>query len=88
MKKVIAILITLVMLMFCGCSNTKVESEQNTGTSMFVLVERGDNWDVVYHRETKVMYAISRGLYNHGTFCQLVNQDGTPMLWEGGDGNG
>ena len=35
-------------------------------------------------RETKVMYAISLGVYNSGTFCQLVNQDGTPMLWEGG----
>lgn len=84
MKKVIAILITLVMLMFCGCMGTKVEYEQTAETSMFVVVEQEALWYVVYHRETKVMYAVSRGAYNSGNFCLLVNQDGTPMLWEGG----
>jgi hypothetical protein len=83
MKRFLALLIVLVMLMFCGCTKSNVEYEQTAEKSMFVVVERGNDWDIVYHRETKVMYAISRGPYNHGTFCQLVNQDGTPMLWEG-----
>ena len=87
MKKVIAILITLAMLMFCGCAQTNVEFEQTAEKSMFVVVEQGALWYVVYHRETKVMYAISRGVYNSGTFCLLVNPDGTPMVWEGGGGN-
>lgn len=34
---------------------------------------------------TKVMYAISDGAHNYGNFTLLVNADGTPMLYEGGD---
>lgn len=32
-----------------------------------------------------IMYAISDGYYNHGTFTVLLNPDGTPMLWESED---
>ncbi|MBQ6281491.1 MAG: hypothetical protein IJK69_05490 [Oscillospiraceae bacterium] len=88
MKRFLALLTVLVMLMFCGCTKAKVEYEQATGTSMFIVVEKGSFWDVVYHRETKVMYAISRGAYNSGNLCLLVNPDGTPMLWEGGGEDG
>lgn len=84
MKRFLALLTVLVMLLFCGCAQTNVEYEQTTETSMFVVVEQGTLWYVVYHRETKVMYAISRGVYNSGTFCLLVNPDGTPMVWERG----
>lgn len=86
MKRFLALMTVLFMLLFCGRMKTKVEAEyeQTTETSMFVVVERGPSWNVVYHRETKVMYAISRSMYNNGNFCLLVNQDGTPMLWEGG----
>lgn len=35
----------------------------------------------------KVMYAVSGGAYNNGTFTLLVNPDGTPMLWEGPKGD-
>lgn len=89
MKKVIAILITLIMLTLCGCEGkATVNSEGLQERSMFVLVEDTYSFAVVYHRDTKVMYAISRGGYNSGNFCLLVNPDGTPMLWEGGDENG
>ena len=43
------------------------------------------NWKVVYHKETKVMYAISDQQNNRGTFTLLVNADGTPMLYKGGE---
>lgn len=89
MKRFLALLAVLAMLMLCGCTGaTKVEHEQTTNTSMFVQVEEGPCWIIVYHRETKVMYAISRGGYNSGNFCLLVSQDGTPMLWEGGNADG
>lgn len=39
-------------------------------------------YDVVYHKDTKVMYAVSHSCYNIGTFTVLVNPDGTPMLYE------
>ena len=88
MKKVIAILITLVMLTLCGCEGKTVNSEGLQGESMFVRVEVTNIFSVVYHRDTKVMYAISRCGYNSGNFCLLVNPDGTPMLWKGGGEDG
>lgn len=88
MKRFLALLAVLAMLMLCGCMGAKVEHEQTKDTSMFVVVETGPCWSIVYHRETKVMYAISRGGYNSGNFYLLVSQDGTPMLWEGGESDG
>lgn len=89
MKKIIAILITLIMLTLCGCEDkATVNSEELQEESMFVLVEDAYTFSVVYHRDTKVMYAISHGGYNSGNFCLLVNPDGTPMLWKGGREDG
>lgn len=86
MKKLIALIMALVMslCLMAGCGTASVESEakEDANTSMFVEVEESFNWWVVYHRDTKVMYAVSRGGYNCGTFTLLVDADGTPMLWE------
>lgn len=38
--------------------------------------------DIVYDKDTGVMYAVSRGPYNQGTFVMLVNADGTPKIYE------
>ena len=74
------------MLMLTGCGAT-VEKELTTpepvNVSMFKQIEMTNGWRIVYHRETKVMYAVSCGTYNMGTFTLLVNPDGTPMLYEG-----
>lgn len=76
-------------LLLTGCSGTTVEREdraqehEEETTSMFVLVEKANSWVVVYHRETKVMYAVSWSGYNLGNFTVMVNADGSPMLWEG-----
>lgn len=56
-------------------------------TNMFIRVQRhnyynGNDYDVVYHKDTKVMYVISRGQYNSGQFTLLVNPDGSPMLYK------
>lgn len=50
---------------------------------MFITVENGDLYKIVYHKITKVMYAVSYGYYNRGSFTLLVDADGKPMLWEG-----
>ena len=81
-KKLIAILI-IGALSLTAC--TKVESvndNKQSETNMFIEIEHTDNWRVVYHKETKVMYAVSFGGYNCGDFTLLVNADGSPMLWE------
>jgi hypothetical protein len=81
-KKLIAILI-VGMLSLTAC--TKIESvndNKQNETSMFVEVETTVGWKIVYHKETKVMYAVSCGGYNCGNFTLLVNADGSPMLWK------
>ena len=83
MKKRISnvILVAVLLLSLTGCASVESESSSND-KSMFVCVEITSTWQVVYHRETKVMYAVSAGGYNSGTFTVLLDADGNPMLWE------
>lgn len=85
MKKILLICIVCVCIL-CGCSSNYASVEEANkeaeNTSMFVEVERTSNWMVLYHKDTKVMYMVSYGNYNIGTFTLLVNADGTPMLYE------
>ena len=85
MKKRILTIVMVVMMLFnlVGCSTSSVENvNENQPTSMFVLVENTASWRIVYHKETKVMYAVSASSYNYGNFTLLINSDGTPMLYE------
>lgn len=78
---VILLLACLVMVyMLTGCDTETAEREEQ---DMFALVEKEASWLVVYHVDTRVMYVVSRGVYNYGTFTLLVNADGSPMIWEG-----
>ena len=88
MKKAIGLIMAVIMAaMLAACGNKVEKADSSVGTpetkSMFVTVEYTDIWEVVYHRETKVMYAVSRGSYNKGTVTLLVNADGTPMIYKG-----
>lgn len=77
-----AIIALLLVLAATGCAPNKPKSEVvEDGPSMFTTVERGPSYAIVYHNDTKVMYAISNGSYNYGTFTLLVDSDGAPMLW-------
>lgn len=86
MKRFIAGIVACIVIL-SGCSIATVEDEsqhndKDTTSSMFVIVERASIWLVVYNKDTKVMYAVSRSSYNNGNFTLLVNPDGTPMIWE------
>lgn len=82
MKKKLIILV-VGMSLLTGCTSVEsVNDNKQDKTSMFVEVETTNGWKVVYHKETKVMYAVSCGGYNYGTFTLLVNDDGSPMLWK------
>lgn len=79
MKRFLVMII--VMFLLTGCGETTESKEQN----MFVTIQEYDRfheYDVVYHRNTKVMYAVAHGTYSRGIFTVLVNSDGTPMLYE------
>ncbi len=72
---VFAIVATAVLI---GCGIEASASSE----PMFVEVYESTYWSVVYNSETKVMYVVSDGSYNRGTFTLLVNADGTPMVWD------
>jgi hypothetical protein len=73
-------MIVLLAVTLTGCSEVE---DKSSDISEFVIVEITNSWRVVYHKKTKVMYVVSDGTYNRGTFTLLVNADGTPMIWEG-----
>jgi hypothetical protein len=80
---VLVVVVLAVSTALSGCGTNPTESKVvEDEPSMFILVESSSLWYVVYHRETKVMYAVSNGYYNMGSFTVLVNADGTPMLYE------
>ena len=88
-KRLLAVLmaIALCACLFVGCIGSSVSTSSTyneDAPSMFVTVEYvGEYWRVVYHKDTKVMYVVSSGSYNRGTFTVMLNTDGTPMIWEG-----
>lgn len=43
----------------------------------FKSVEKCKHYQIVYHRQTKVMYSVSR----LGVFTVLVNEDGSPKIY-------
>ncbi len=79
MKKTICILLlSFAFAGFTGCY-TEVEATGLQDTkSMFVEAERTINWTVVYDKETKVMYAVARGV-----FTPLIDESGNPKIWDG-----
>lgn len=81
MKKVIALLLILLMLVGCGIT-TRAESESGK-SKRFATIETGQTYLIVVDRKTWVMYAVSDGAYNHGTFTLLVDKDGNPLIWDG-----
>lgn len=82
MKKLFILLFAA--MLFASCNLSTVEKQPRLDeSSMFVLVEETDHWDVVYHRDTKVMYAVSSCGKAQGVFTLLVNRDGKPLLYKG-----
>lgn len=83
MKKLLMTAIICALLAVSGCGETTIEDTQPVDVSRFVVIEGVAQWWVVADRETKVMYAVSRGGSNVGTFTLLVDADGNPLLWRG-----
>lgn len=50
--------------------------------SRFITIENNFLFCIVVDRMTGVMYAVSNGNSNAGTFTPLVNADGTPLIYE------
>lgn len=78
-----AIILAIIACMMLSSCNRVETAKKEDDTSMFVKVETTRYWEVVYHKDTKVMYAVSTGTYNYGTFTLLVDAAGKPMIYEG-----
>ena len=82
----ITLLILLILLALCGCSNGAVDSqkiaEAKNDNRMFMTVSDEYCGIVVVDKITRVMYWQSDGGYSHGILTMLVNPDGTPRIWE------
>jgi hypothetical protein len=75
----IMVLIGLAMI-FAGCGKRKAEA---SGNRRFMRIEGDFNWNIYADRETGVMYAVSNGVGNAGTFTLLVDANGDPLIYEG-----
>ena len=79
------LIIVSIVVMFAGCASTRAEAKEVDDVddgNTFILVDADYYCWIVYHKDTKVMYTVSRSGYNVGTYTVLVNADGTPMIWE------
>lgn len=82
----LVLICVLILVIFSGCDFKgieTIETDKSDDSSMFTRIERTDLWMIVYHKETKVMYAVSYSHYNYGNFTLLVNPDGSPMIYGG-----
>jgi hypothetical protein len=90
MQKVVtyaaAVLVSIVVctvVLFVMLSLGK-QSEKEEQGERFVTVEKNFSYFITYDKETGVMYAVSNGINNAGTFTLLVDKDGKPLIYEGG----
>lgn len=85
MKKIIVTLVLIACVSMTSCNQAKVvkHDDVDSNTSMFVELERSADWRIVYHVDSKVMYAVSSGDYNRGNFTLIVDENGSPMIYEG-----
>jgi hypothetical protein len=83
-------LVGIIGLFFVGCDIATAQTEEaataqteETNTScLFTTVETEGIWTIVYHRDTKVMYAVCYTGYKGGaSVTVLYNPDGTPMVY-------
>ena len=88
-KRIYLILILILLVTLSGCMPTKVSHDKEPAyVSRFQVIEDTYDWSIVADRETKVMYAVSTGVYNRGAFTLLVDAEGKPLLWKDGETDG
>ncbi len=81
MKRIVIALIALMLL--TGCAKVESAKTEPVNVSRFQEVEQTNTWRVVVDTETGVMYAVSLGGYNAGTFTLLVDAEGKPLIYKG-----
>lgn len=90
-KLQLTLIICIIMaVLFAACNGSKTEPANAASVidtsedynDVFERIGYGAYYDIVYHKQTKVMYAISDGKFSKGILTLLVNSDGTPMIYK------
>lgn len=77
-KLIIALLIISIVSIVCTCifiCCTSSENTEHNESGVFVAIESHLSYEIVYDKDTRVIYAKSNSGTN--TFCPLYNADGT-----------
>ena len=86
MKKSILLVVMLVIVMLLCCACRKIEDIKPKNTeienTIFKKYCDEDGGIVIVDTETNVMYWLSTAVYNYGSLTLLVNEDGTPKLYQ------
>ena len=82
MKKAVIVIFAAMMLV-TGCGGKAEQETEYDRWGRFAVLETTPTWAVVVDVETGVMYTVSDGGRNRGTFTLLVDADGKPLLWKG-----
>lgn len=82
-RLVFSILLAVAVLTTSGCSDGMDEEPRADASKMFVRVEDCGSFDIMYDKDTKVMYTVSSPGYPYGNVTLLVNSNGTPKIWKG-----
>lgn len=84
MNRIKTIVLIAAFTLLSGCANVENAEPEPQNVSMFDVIEKSTYWHVVADRYTGVMYAVSDGNYNRGNFTLLVDAEGKPLIWRGG----
>ena len=91
MKKLLtAMIIGIIPAVFLAACSGKAEpanaasvtDAREAYNNVFEQIGYGNGYIIVYHKQTKVMYVVSDGMYNRCSFTVMVNPDGTPMTYK------
>ena len=86
-KVIIIFLITIIFSVICICISKVcvTESTNDKTDDMLVYVETHYNYNIMYDKDTKVMYY--RGTGADADLLPLYNADGSLKLYSGGNNN-
>lgn len=84
MNRIKTIVLIAAFMLLSGCAKVEKAEPEPQNIGRFVVIEEAMYWHVVADRHTGVMYAVSDGNYNRGNFTLLVDAEGKPLIWKGG----
>ena len=83
-KAILTVLLIVMMFLLCACGMQSVNETKYLGNRFKQYSEEYYGL-IVVDTETNVMYWLSTGSYNVGTLTLLVDRNGNPKIYHGGN---